>query len=116
MTTGHLPIRSELEEAVLGLVLRGGLAPPKVNVPLLVHGRLVMPDFRWPEQRLVVEADGATWHESKVAREDDAERQALLELTGERVIRVTWRQVIDQPHQTLARIVAAGAPLARTWH
>jgi very-short-patch-repair endonuclease len=62
---------------------------------------------------LVVEADGAAWHESKVAREDDAERQALLELHGERVVRVTWGQVIGQPRETLARMVAAGAPIAR---
>ena len=53
-----------------------------------------IPDFRWPDQRLVVEADGAAWHDNPLAREDDAERQALLEAAGERVIRVTWEQAV----------------------
>jgi len=94
-------------------MLRGGLAHPDVNVALWLSGRRVVPDFRWPEQRLVVEADGAAWHDNQLAREDDAERQALLEADGERVLRVTWDQVIARPGQTLSRIRAAGAPLAQ---
>jgi hypothetical protein len=61
---------------------------------------------------LVVEADGAAWHEHRPAREDDAQRQALLERHGERVLRVTWVQAVGRPDQTLARIRAAGAPPA----
>ena len=79
LATGPAPTRSELEDVVLDLILRGGLAHPDVNVPLTIGGRRVVPDFRWPEQRLVVEADGAAWHDDQLAREDDAERQALLE-------------------------------------
>ena len=110
--TGPAPTRSELEDALLDLLLRGGLAHPDVNVALVLAGRRVVPDFRWPGQRLVVEADGAAWHDNKVAREDDAERQALLEAHGERVVRVTWDQVIARPGQTLSRLRAAGAPSA----
>jgi very-short-patch-repair endonuclease len=72
----------------------------------------VIPDFRWPETRLVVEADGAAWHEDPISREDDAERQALLEVSGERVLRVTWGQAVSAPGRTLARMRAAGAPMA----
>ena len=112
VATGPAPTRSELEDAVLDLMLRGGLAHPQVNEALRLSGRRVVPDFRWPEQRLVVEADGAAWHDNKLAREDDAERQALLEAHGDGVLRVTWDQAIARPGQTLARIRAAGAPLA----
>jgi len=112
VATGPAPTRSELEDAVLDLMLSGGLAHPDVNVPLLLSGRRVIPDFRWPEHRLVVEADSSAWHEHKLAREDDAERQAVLEAHGERVVRVTWEQTIARPPQTLARLRAAGAPLA----
>ena len=112
VATGPAPTRSELEDAVLDLMLRGGLVHPQVNEALRLNGRRVVPDFRWPEQRLVVEADGAAWHDNKLAREDDAERQALLEAHGDRVLRVTWDQAIARPGQTLARIRAAGAPLA----
>lgn len=110
LVTGIPPTRSELEDAVLDLITRGGLEPPDVNVPMTVDGRRVIPDFRWPEQRLVIEADGAEWHDDRIAREDDVERQALLEAHGERVVRVTWDQAIRRQPQTLARLTAAGAP------
>jgi hypothetical protein len=110
--TGPAPTRSELEDVVLDLVLSGGLEHPEVNAPLVLGGRRVVPDLRWPRQRLVVEADGAAWHDHKLAREDDAERQALLEAHGERVVRVTWHQAIAGRAETLARLRAAGAPLA----
>lgn len=109
---GPSPTRSVLEDVVLDLMLRGGLAPPDVNLPLRLGGRLVIPDFRWPREKLVVEADGAAWHDHKLAREDDAERQAALEAAGERVLRVTWDQAISRPVQTLERLRAAGAPPA----
>jgi very-short-patch-repair endonuclease len=112
VATGPAPTRSELEDAVLDLMLRGGLAHPDVNRPLWIEGQCVIPDFRWPEQRLVIEADGARWHDGALAREDDAERQALLEGHGERVLRVTWVQAIRRPAQTLQRFAAAGAPLS----
>jgi len=104
------PTRSELEDAVLDLIVQHGLEPPDVNKPLSIHGRRVIPDFRWPAQRLVLEADGAKWHDNPIAREDDAERQALLEANGEHVVRVTWEQAIRRPNQTIARLVKAGAP------
>jgi very-short-patch-repair endonuclease len=110
LATGHTPTRSELEDAVLDLIVAGGLEAPDVNRPLTVHGRRIVPDFRWPAERLVVEADGAEWHDDRLAREDDAERQALLEAHGERVLRVTWSQAIARRRQTLARLRAAGAP------
>ncbi len=110
VATGPAPTRNELEDAVLDLMLRGGLAHPSVNVPLVLNGRRVIPDFRWPSERLVVEADGAAWHDHKLAREDDAERQALLEAHGERVLRISWDQAITRPRQTLARLRAGGAP------
>jgi very-short-patch-repair endonuclease len=112
LATGPAPTRSLLEDVVLDLILNGGLDHPHVNEPMVLEGRRVVPDFRWPRQRLVVEADSRAWHDDKVSREDDAERQALLEAHGERVLRVTWAQAIAQPRQTLARIRAAGGPSA----
>jgi hypothetical protein len=105
-----VPTRSELEDAVLDLIVAAGLELPDVGKPLRIAGRRVIPDFRWPAQRLVVEADGARWHDNAIAREDDAERQALLEATGERVVRVTWKQAIGRPRETIARLTQAGAP------
>ena len=111
LATGHAPTRSELEDTVLDLLLNAGFQPPEVNQPLKLDGRTIIPDFRWPEQHLVIEADGAEWHDNRLTREDDAEKQAILEAHGERVIRLTWQQAITHRAQTLNRIRAAGAPL-----
>ena len=107
LATGPAPTRSELEDVVLDMLLAAGFEHPHVNVPITIEGRRVIPDFRWPAQRLVIEADGAAWHDDRLAREDDAERQALLEAHGERVLRVTWTQTVSRRAMTLERIRAA---------
>lgn len=104
---GAVPTRTELEDAVLDLILAAGLGRPDVNVPLILDGRRLVPDFRWPGRKLIVEADSRTWHDNKLAREDDAERQALLEEHGERVVRVTWAQAIVDRTRTMKRLRAA---------
>ncbi len=108
LADGYVPTRSELEDAVLDLITRGGFVPPDVNKPL--GGLNFTPDFRWPDQRLVIEADSKNWHDDPIAQQDDATRQAILEAHGERVIRVTWKQTVTSATQTLQRIQAAGAP------
>jgi very-short-patch-repair endonuclease len=110
LATTIAPTRSELEDAVRDLILANGFEPPDVNRPLNIDGRRVIPDFRWPAQRMVVEADSLEWHDNPIARADDAERQAILEASGERVVRVTWEQAISRPRQTIARLNTAGAP------
>lgn len=108
--THALPTRSELEEVVLTLIISAGFETPEVNQPLRLEGRRVIPDFRWPKQRLVVEADGARWHDGALARADDLERQRLLERHGETVLRVRWDQAVSHASTTARRIAAAGAP------
>jgi hypothetical protein len=111
IASGAAPTRSELEDAVLDLLLRGGFAHPIVNAPLFVSGRRIVPDFFWPGRRLVIEADGAH-HDDPFERVADRERQAILEAHGYRVLRVTWAQAILQPGGTLRRFGDAGAPRA----
>ena len=100
--------RSELEDRVYDLLSAAGLTPPDVNVPLRLDGRRVIPDFRWPQHDLVVEADSTQWHDTPQARAEDAERQALLEAHGQRVIRITWQQATAHAAQTVRRIYNAG--------
>ena len=106
------PTRSELEDVVLDLIVDAGFAGPDVNKPLLLAGRRTVPDFRWPEQQVIVEADSRAWHDNPIARQDDAARQALLEAHGEYVVRVTWRQAVMRPDETVDRLVVAGVPRA----
>jgi hypothetical protein len=109
---GYVPTESEFEDAVLDLCDTAGFTRPDVGKVVSIGGMRTKPDFRWPEQRLILEADGGRWHDHRLAREDDAARQARLEAAGERVIRVRWRQLVDQPRQTIARLESAGAPRA----
>lgn len=110
LATGHQPTRSELEDVALAFLLRR-YAQPDVNVPLWIEGRKVIPDFRWARQHLILEVDGRRWHDDPISRADDAERQALLEAQGERVLRATFHQIVREPSQTYARLDAAGAPI-----
>jgi very-short-patch-repair endonuclease len=113
IATGPAPTRSVLEDVVLDLILRAGFEHPDVNRPLWIDRHRVVPDFRWPAERLVLEADGAAWHDNQQAREDDAVRQARLEAHGDRVIRVTLHQATARELETRKRLALAGAPLGR---
>ncbi len=92
------PTRSELEVAFLGLCRGHGLPLPQVNAR--VHG--VEVDFSWPEQRLIVETDSRLHHGTRAAFERDRARDARLTALGWRVIRVTWRQLMDRPARVAA--------------
>lgn len=107
--TRAAPTQSELEDAVLDLILRGGFAQPSVNEPLSLNGRRIVPDLCWARERLIIEADGPH-HDDPFERAADRERQRILEAHGYRVIRVTWAQAVMRPAETLRRIAEAGAP------
>jgi hypothetical protein len=81
--------------------------PTRSELEDLVHDLI-----RWPKQGIVVEADSRQWHDNPVARAEDAERRALLEAAGERVLSVTHSQAVADSRATVDRIRKAGAPLA----
>jgi very-short-patch-repair endonuclease len=95
--------RRELERRFLGLVRSAQLPAPHVNARL--HGFEV--DFLWPEQRLVVETDGSQFHSHPRAFENDRRRDQILVAHGYRVIRVTWRQLCEEPLAVVARLTMA---------
>lgn len=104
---GPAPTRSELEDLALDLLGDAGVERPEVNPTLRLETRTIRPDLLWADARLVVELDGAAWHDGRLAREDDARRQAILEAHGYRVLRITWHQLAHDSRRTLARIRAA---------
>ena len=94
--------RSELEERFLALVAGAGLPPPLVNAT--IAGFEV--DFVWPEWRLIAETDGQAAHLTATAFETDRRRDAALQIAGYRVVRFTWRQVVDEPERIVATLRA----------
>jgi len=111
VANGAAPTRSELEDVVLALIDRVTSEPPEISAMLRLDGeRPIRPDVMWRALRLVIEADGAAWHDDKLTREDDAAKQAILEAHGFRVLRITWDQAVCHPRQTIARMGAALFP------
>ena len=102
--------RSEAEERFLALIRAAELPPPEVNAGLAGYEV----DFLWREQGLVVEVDGFTFHGSRAAFERDRRRDTDLTARGFRVIRVTWRQIVDAPEALVVRLATALATGSRT--
>jgi hypothetical protein len=97
------PTRSELEDRTLELIAQAGLPLPRSNVRLDLHPPVEV-DFLYSTHRLVLEADGHRFHSTKIAREDDARRQARIEAAGYLVMRLTWEDVTQEPGQTVRRL------------
>jgi hypothetical protein len=89
--------RLELERRFAVLVDSHGLPRPLRNADVAVRGHFFEVDCLWPRQRLVVELDGHAVHGTRRAFENDRERDRLLLAEGWRSIRVTWRQLRDEP-------------------
>jgi very-short-patch-repair endonuclease len=94
--------RSELERDFLRLCRRHRLPEPEVNASL--GGYQV--DFLWREERLIVETDGWAAHRGRTAFEQDRRRGTFLASLGFEVMRVTWRQVHDDPAEVAAAVRA----------
>ena len=58
-------------------------------------------DFLWRSEGVAVEVDGYAFHSSKRRFERDRRRDARLAALGIQVIRLTWRQIVVEPHATL---------------
>jgi len=94
---------SKPERLLLELIRQAGLPEPLVNKPF--HGFRI--DMRWPEHRLALEFDGHRFHGSRAAFERDRRRDQVLAAAGYTVIRVTWRQLIEEPYAVIARVAMA---------
>ena len=82
--------RSEAEERLLVLIRASELPHPEVNVRVGYH-----------------EVDGFRFHSSRAAFERDRLRDAELAAMGFRVVRVTWRQLVNRPEAVMTRIATA---------
>lgn len=95
--------RSDAERQLLRLIREGELPIPSVNAR--VRGREL--DFLWPAQRLATEVDGHRYHGHRLAFERDRKRDAALVASGYRVLRFTWRQIMEEPLLVIANLARA---------
>jgi hypothetical protein len=91
---------SELELFVLRCFVRWNFPEPVMQFSLpwrsSRRGRV---DLAYPELRLIIEVDGRKWHSTMEAFEEDRLRDNLAQLAGWRVIRITYRMLIDRPDE-----------------
>jgi predicted transcriptional regulator of viral defense system len=94
--------RKELKERFRTLLDETDLPRPRLNADVAVRGRFFEADCLWGEQGVIVELDGRAVHGTPLAFEEDRERDRLLQAGGWRVIRITWRQLRDEPSAVVA--------------
>jgi very-short-patch-repair endonuclease len=105
-------VRGELEERFQALLLNAAVPRPATNI--LIEDHEV--DCAWLEHRLVVELDSRTHHDTREAFETDRARDRRLAAAGWRVVRITWRQLLDTPREVerdVRRLLAANLPTRR---
>lgn len=109
------PLSGSVLESLLRMaVARAGLPPPRTQHRILdEHGdEVARVDFCWPEQRLVVEADGFAFHSTRDDYRRDRGRMNELERLRWRVLRFTWEDVTQRPDHVAALVGACLRPLA----
>jgi very-short-patch-repair endonuclease len=89
--------RNDFEEAFLALVDRYVLPRPRMNAPLSMRGRFFEVDALWERERVAVELDSRAIHGTRKKFESDRLRDRILVAEGWRAIRVTWRQLQEEP-------------------
>lgn len=94
--------RSRLEDRFLDFVVRFDLPRPQTNVLLDLDDGTIEADCFWRERRLIVELDGHEAHGTRAAFESDRGRDRRLQAAGWTVVRITWRQLHDEPEALLA--------------
>ena len=98
--TAAEPTQSELEDALLPALKKAGIPTPLTQHQIGPY----RVDFFWPEHKLIVETDGWQRHGHRAAFEEDRARDAHLQAMGYKVLRFTWKQVIDETLVVVVRI------------
>ncbi len=110
---GDAPAESDLERRFIRQVRAAGLPEPERQVRFHCADGTAsfLVDFVWRAQRLALETDGRRTHGTAAAFENDRWRDQQLVRAGWRVVRVTWRQLADDPAsvvELVADLLATG--------
>jgi hypothetical protein len=98
LQAGTTVTHSELEDRFLAFIRKTGLPPPSLNARPLGFEC----DCVWHDERIVVELDGRATHDTAAAFERDRARDRALAAGGWRTVRITWRQLHEEPELVAA--------------
>lgn len=99
--------RNDFEEAFLVLIDAYGLPRPRMNADLALRGRFFEIDVLWERERVALELDSRGIHGTPKKFESDRQRDRILVAEGWRTMRVTWRQLRDEPEAIVADLQLA---------
>jgi hypothetical protein len=105
---GSTVTESELEEAFLALCRRIDVPQPELQQWLLLPdgGPPIRADFLFREQRVVVETDGAKFHDTRQAVPRDARKDQRLTVHGWRPVRTDAKQIFYRPDELEETLIA----------
>jgi very-short-patch-repair endonuclease len=106
-STGYNSTDTALERLLLDVLRRFGAPLPDTQAVIggdLPVGRV---DFWFRGTRIVIEADSRKYHLRLTSHDDDLLRDQKLIAAGFIPIRVTWKQLRDDPAGFVARVLAA---------
>jgi very-short-patch-repair endonuclease len=95
--------RSEGERVLRRYLRAAGLPQPVTNRKLGGWE----PDFLWPSEKVIVELDSWPFHRDRRAFERDRRKDMELRDAGYTVIRITGRQLVEEPLRVIAHIARA---------
>jgi Protein of unknown function (DUF559) len=115
---GGTPTANENEEALLAITRPLGIPDPECNAFVILDdgGPPIKADFVWRDQRVVIEADSRKWHTSRQRFEQDRLRDQRLIAAGWTIIRTTWKQMTERPHELRPLLLNLLAPGSRAVH
>jgi hypothetical protein len=98
---------SELERRGRDFLERYGFPDPAVEFkPPWAGPAVARVDLAYPNHKIVIELDGRKWHDRSDRFEHDRLRDQLAMARGWIVVRITWRQLRDDPDGVAARLTA----------
>ena len=93
--------KSKLEKRFVRLAKETGLPAPTINEWISIPGEEMQCDFVWHGHRVIVEVDAWETHRTRKAFYNDPRRDQLLLLAGWSVVRVTSRDLNDDPDRVV---------------
>lgn len=96
--------QSVLETKFLRLLKRARLPIPVQQFEVFLAGRRAFLDFAYVDQRLAIEVDGYRYHSGIRSYQRDRDRNNALTNLGWRILRFTWKDVIERPDEVIEQI------------
>ena len=101
----HVPPMSELERRLFAALDADGLPEPVRQYPHPNRGSFVgIVDAAYTDAKLILEADGRTWHDRKAAFRTDRRRDNEAARVGWQTLRFPWEEIVHDPEDTAATV------------